>query len=145
MTTKKSGTKYNTNLASEFYVLSTLARLGIDASLSLGNKKKVDIAVMREDGTYLTIDVKGIAGTDDWIIGDSEIDFAPNHYYALVSYKKKISETTIAPMTWILSALELKKHNLIKLSSNGKTKYISHTRIRDNFEDNLNKWKVFEG
>lgn len=30
-------TAYNTNLASEFYVLSMLHRLGCDASLSLGN------------------------------------------------------------------------------------------------------------
>jgi hypothetical protein len=36
---------YNTNLASEFYVLSMLYRLGFDANLTLGNKKSVDIAV----------------------------------------------------------------------------------------------------
>ena len=36
-------TNYNTNLASEFYVLSMLHRLGSDASLTLGNKKSVDI------------------------------------------------------------------------------------------------------
>ncbi|OFX31043.1 MAG: hypothetical protein A2X08_18255 [Bacteroidetes bacterium GWA2_32_17] len=81
MTKRKTNNGYNTNLASEFFVMSTLARLGIDASLSLGNKKTVDIVVMKTDGTYLTIDVKGIAGIDDWIIGDSEIDYSPNHYF----------------------------------------------------------------
>ncbi len=40
-------TKYNTNLASEFYVLSMLHRLGADASLTLGNKKAVDIIVVQ--------------------------------------------------------------------------------------------------
>ena len=39
-------TKYNTNLASEFYVLSMVHRLGVDASLTLGNKKAVDIIVL---------------------------------------------------------------------------------------------------
>ena len=34
---------YNTNLASEFYVLSMLYRCGLDASLTLGNKKSVDV------------------------------------------------------------------------------------------------------
>ena len=59
-------TKYNTNLASEFYVLSMLHRLGADASLTLGNKKAVDIIVVREDETIITIDVKGVAGRYDW-------------------------------------------------------------------------------
>ncbi|GAH30245.1 unnamed protein product, partial [marine sediment metagenome] len=54
--------KYNTNLASEFYVLSTLHRLGLDAFLTLGNKKSVDILVASPGGLFLTIDVKGVAG-----------------------------------------------------------------------------------
>jgi hypothetical protein len=45
---KKSA--YNTNLAAEFYVLSVLHRLGFDANLTLGNKKSVDIAVIRGAG-----------------------------------------------------------------------------------------------
>ena len=50
-------TKYNTNLAAEFYVLSMLHRLGADAALTLGNKKAIDIIVANEGGT-ITIDVK---------------------------------------------------------------------------------------
>lgn len=49
---------YNTNLAAEFYVLSVLHRLGADANLTLGNKKSVDIAVVRDAGDALTVDVK---------------------------------------------------------------------------------------
>jgi len=52
---------YNTNLASEFYALSTLHRLGADANLTLGNKKFVDIAVIRGEGDAITVDVKGLA------------------------------------------------------------------------------------
>ena len=54
-------TTYNTNLAAEFYVLSMLHRLGFDASLTLGNKKAVDIVVVRDSGNVVTIDVKGLA------------------------------------------------------------------------------------
>ncbi len=54
--------KYNTNLASEFHVLSRLHRLGANAVLTLGNKKAVDIIVYGDDGMILTIDVKGVAG-----------------------------------------------------------------------------------
>lgn len=52
--------KYNTNLASEFHVLSMLHRLGLDAVLTLGNKKMVDIVVTSDEGELITIDVKGI-------------------------------------------------------------------------------------
>ena len=53
-------TKYNTNLASEFYVLSMLHRVGLNATLTLGNRKSVDIVVTLRIGTAITIDVKGV-------------------------------------------------------------------------------------
>ncbi len=53
---------YNTNLAAEFYVLSVLHRLGAEANLTLGNKKAVDIVVVRGAGDTVTIDVEGLAG-----------------------------------------------------------------------------------
>ena len=53
---------YNTNLAAEFHVLSVLHRLGVEANLTLGNKKSVDIVVVRGAGDTITIDVKGLAG-----------------------------------------------------------------------------------
>ena len=52
-----SEARYNTNLAAEFYVLSVLHRLGADAMLILGNKKSVDIAIVRDAGDAVTIDV----------------------------------------------------------------------------------------
>jgi hypothetical protein len=60
---------YNTNLASEFYVLSMLYRLGFDANLTLGNKKSVDIAVVLGPGRAITVDVKAVAGKMDWLMG----------------------------------------------------------------------------
>jgi hypothetical protein len=53
---------YDTNLASEFYVLSILYRLGLDANVTLGNKKSVDISVVLGPGRAVTIDVKAVAG-----------------------------------------------------------------------------------
>ncbi len=60
--------QYNTNLAAEFFVLSALHRLGADATLTFGNKKSVDIAVVKGAGETITIDVKGLAGTTSWPI-----------------------------------------------------------------------------
>ena len=47
--------RYNTNLASEYYVLSMLYRLGFDAYLTLGNKKSVDI-IIEKGNDILTIE-----------------------------------------------------------------------------------------
>ena len=53
--------RYDTNLAAEFYVLSMLHRLGMEANLTLGNKKGVDIVLIRNPDEAVTIDVKGVA------------------------------------------------------------------------------------
>ena len=57
--------RYNTNLAAEFYILSCLHRRGLTANLTLGNKKGVDIVVVREAGDAVTVEVKGVAGKCD--------------------------------------------------------------------------------
>jgi hypothetical protein len=58
---KDKKTNYNTNLASEYLILSMLYRLGLDAYITLGNKKSIDIIVKNRNRT-ITIDVKGLAG-----------------------------------------------------------------------------------
>lgn len=134
--------KYNTNLASEFYVLTSLARLGVDASLTLGNKKKVDIAIMKKDGTYLTIDVKGVAGTDAWLLGKSKIDFSNNHYFILISYEDKIGDMGFTPLCWIFPAIELKNQKLIKLTKK-KDQYVGYKSVKDKCNAFKNKWNIF--
>lgn len=49
---------YNTNLAAEFYVLSVLHRLGVSATLTLGNKKSVDIVITRDAGNAIVIPLR---------------------------------------------------------------------------------------
>lgn len=71
---------YDTNLASEFYVLSSLYRLGMDASLTLGNKKSVDIVVVREAGDTITIDVKAVVGKYDWPVNNVKEQPQANHF-----------------------------------------------------------------
>lgn len=51
----------NTNLASEFYVMSLLHRLGLEPILTVANKKSIDIFIQKEDSTYYSIDVKSVA------------------------------------------------------------------------------------
>lgn len=58
--------RYDTNLAGEFYALACLHRLGVTANLTLGNKKGVDIVVARKAGDAVTVEVKALAGKDYW-------------------------------------------------------------------------------
>ncbi len=55
---KKNEDKYFINLVGEYAVCSELAKRKIQANLTLGNKKAVDIIVLRDDNKAVTIEVK---------------------------------------------------------------------------------------
>lgn len=97
---------YNTNLAAEFYVLSMLHRFGADANLTLGNKKSVDIAVIRGRGNSVTIDVKGLAGTTGWPI-DNVGPGRAKHFIVFVCFQGKIGDPSIAPLVWVVPSLKV--------------------------------------
>jgi hypothetical protein len=98
---------YNTNLAAEFYVLSMLYRLGADASLTLGNKKAVDIAVALTSGQTVTIDVKGVAGPHDWPCDNVKLPALANHFLVLVSFEGKMANPHMVPSVWVVPANEI--------------------------------------
>ena len=100
--------KYNTNLASEFHVLSVLHRLGLDAMLTLGNKKMVDIVVTSEKGELITIDVKGIAKKYDWPADNIREPKRGKHFIILVSYEGQIEAPTFTPNVWIIPSGKMK-------------------------------------
>jgi hypothetical protein len=76
----------NTNLASEFYVLSMLHRKGLEPSLTLGNKKSVDIILTKED-KIITIDVKGIQSKNVGFPMDNWNLKKPSHFLIFVGFK----------------------------------------------------------
>src|SRR5438128_9529226 len=89
-----SDKSYNTNLASEFYVLSALHRLGLDAVLTLGNKKSVDLSVVRGAGDAVIVDVKGLAGKTGWPV-DNATTAKANHFLVFVCYCDKIDDMEV--------------------------------------------------
>ena len=99
--------KYDTNLAAEFYVLSMLHRLGIDALLTLGNKKGVDIAVARPGVVNATVEVKGVAGKFDWPANNIRVFDSDCHFYALVSFEGKIEDPAALPQCWVVPARDI--------------------------------------
>lgn len=97
-----SAAKYNTNLASEFYALSVLYRLGCDAHLTLGNKKAVDIVVVRGPGDAVTLDVKAVVGKTDWLAGSPEAVARPRHFVPLMTYDGGFARISTVPRAWVL-------------------------------------------
>lgn len=53
---------FNTGIASEYLILSMLYRLGLEAYITQGNKKSIDIRVILRNGTTKTIEVKAVRG-----------------------------------------------------------------------------------
>jgi hypothetical protein len=81
MAKRNAEINYNTNLASEYLMMSLLCRAGKDAYLSLGNKRGVDIIVKTHNGSLCIIEVKGVNKRNDWLIGNSgKLPFAENLY-----------------------------------------------------------------
>lgn len=140
---KRSGdSNYNTNLASEYLMMSLLCRAGKDAYLSLGNKKGVDIIVKTEKGAICIIEVKGVNKNNDWMIGNSGIlPSLPNMFYALVGFEGFISDVNAPAKFYLIPSEKLNKSGEFKMSKNEKTIYLSHKYIRENYSAHLNTFK----
>lgn len=78
--------KHITGMASEYYVLSLLNRVGAEAYLTLGNTKKSDILV-KKGYEAITIDVKGCKCNSFPIGTEYERKKDKNHFYVFLSYK----------------------------------------------------------
>jgi hypothetical protein len=134
-------TSYNTNLASEFWVLSVLHRLGAEAYLTLGNKKSVDIVVQISDGSMRTVDVKGLAKQYDWPADNIHLPGKKNHFYVLVCFDGKIDQPTETPSSWIIPALEL--DSFIKKYETRVV--ISRALIKDKGNKYQHRWDLITG
>ncbi len=103
-------TRYNTNLAAEFHILSCLHRLGFTANLTLGNKKGVDVVVVRDAGDAVTVEVKGLAGKYEWPADNLVTEHPDSHFVALVSYEGRIDDPEMPPpRVWILPFNEVER------------------------------------
>jgi hypothetical protein len=131
MPAKSAEISYNTNLASEYLMMSLLCRAGKDAYLSLGNKKGVDIIVKTDAGAIAIVEVKGVNKANDWLIcNHGNLPAAPNLFYALVCFQGKISELTAAADIWLIPSDLLKRETEHVINRNGKTVYLRHAHIR---------------
>lgn len=102
--------RYDTNLAAEYYVLSCLHRIGLTANLTLGNKKGVDVVVVREAGDAVTVEVKGVASKYDWPANNLKADKPDQHFVALVCFEGRIADSEMPrPRVWIVPFADVKQ------------------------------------
>jgi hypothetical protein len=132
-------TGYDTNLAAEFYVLSVLHRLGMSATLTLGNKKSVDIVVARDAGDTLTIDVKGLAGTTSWPVDNLKAG-RKKHFIAFVTFLGRISDPSILPEVYIVASEEVS--GLIYVNPAGNRRFIQLRDARKSWEKFKDAWEL---
>ncbi len=81
-------TKSQLSMAGEYGVCSELSKRGLDVALTMGNTKVVDVWVLRNDGSYVRVEVKTTKG-NRFVTGFFQKYFDktnPNHpdYWVLV-------------------------------------------------------------
>lgn len=130
--------RYNTNLASEFHVLSALFRLGVDAYLTLGDKKSVDIVAVGSDGNCIDIEVKGVAGKHQWTVGDL---VGRTGFLVLVSFDGRIDDPRIAPSCWVLT---MRNARMLTECYKSRTN-IKRSSLREVHRDAWNKIAIAAG
>lgn len=93
-------------LASKFYVLSVLHRLGADAALTFSQSDNVDITVVVESGNALTVDVKTLTGPMEWLVTDFRA--RAGHFLAFVWYPNS-PEPNVPPTVYIVASEQLRR------------------------------------
>jgi hypothetical protein len=128
--------KPETGMAAEFHILSYLNRLGYSATLTLGNKKSVDIVVALPDRRTVTIDVKGLAGTSGWPV-DNVRAASPRHFIVFVSYCGFAADPWEAPEVYVVPSADF--DSLVYHAPGGR-KLVRLSALRANWQFYEHAW-----
>lgn len=135
--------RYDTNLASEFYVLSCLHRIGLTANLTLGNKKGVDVVVVRDAGDAVTVEVKGLAKRNSWPANNLVTTKPDQHFVALVSFEGHIDDSHMpSPRVWIIPFPDIER--FMQRYPGGRID-VSRTKLDSGGGRFENAWHLIEG
>jgi hypothetical protein len=135
--------KYDTNLASEYYTLSMLYRKGIQAFLTLGNKKAVDI-IIKNQQSIITLDVKGIRGQtlfplNNYILNNDEL----THFFVFISYLNKIKDHNVIPECYIVPSFKI--NELLYKNPKGNRQGVSLASLRKEKKKYRDAWELVYG
>ncbi|SEJ75190.1 hypothetical protein SAMN05216327_11891 [Dyadobacter sp. SG02] len=90
---------------SEFLVLSNLYRLGINAFISFGNTKQIDIIIQARNGMALTVDVKSVR--DYSSIPVTNVRAKENHFLVVVVYNRRFADLKSLPDFYIIPSIKI--------------------------------------
>lgn len=113
---KERANAFNTGIASEYLILSKLYRLEQEAYVSQGNKKSVDIRLIRYDGKAISIDVKSVRGYSSLVVNN--VVFDKSHILVFVVYNNKFENIHVEPDIFIVPSMKLP--NIIETFGNEK-------------------------
>jgi len=102
---RRIGHSKHLELAAKFYILSVLHRLGADATLTFSQADNVDITIVLESGSALTVDIKTLTGPMEWRVTDFRA--RANHFVAFVWYADSV-EPDVPPTVYIVSSEQLR-------------------------------------
>lgn len=104
MQVKQRANSYNTGIASEYFVLSQLYRLGCEAYITLGNKKSVDIRVVHNNRA-ISLDVKAVQGYSSLIVNN--ITKSSTHYIVFLIYNNKFEDLNTSPDVYVMPSMDV--------------------------------------
>jgi hypothetical protein len=134
--------KYDTNLASEYFVLSALYRKGFEAFITLGNKKTIDI-IVKIDRKPVTIDVKGIQGTTSFPVDNFNHTVKhADHFIVFISFLNRISEIDSMPEIYIVPANAVK--NLTYQNPKGNRRVVNLSILRKEGITYRDNWDILK-
>jgi len=96
---------FNTGIASEYLILSKLYRLELEAYISQGNKKSIDIRVIDQNNKPISIDVKSVRGYSSLVVNNVESKL--DHFIVFVVYNNKFDDLNYQPEIFIVPSIEL--------------------------------------
>lgn len=96
---------FNTGIAAEYFILSQLYRQGIEAYVSQGNKKAIDIRIVRPDGVAVSLDVKAVRGYSSLVVNN--VKPVLGHFVAFVIYNGKFEDVSTYPEAFIVPSIEV--------------------------------------
>ena len=102
---KKRANTFDTGVAAEYFVLSQIYRLGLEAYISQGNKKAIDIRVIQENGNPISVDVKAVRGYSSLVVNNVKTN--ENHFIAFVIYNNKFEDVLTQSEVYIVPSLEV--------------------------------------
>jgi hypothetical protein len=115
----------------------------LSASITLGNRKAIDI-VVESRGRLFTIDVKGMASRTNWPLDNFKLkpDQGANHFIALVSFNNKIRDTQILPTVFLVPAQKIAA--FFYRNPKGTRQVVQYGRMRDHGAAYLEAWAQLE-